>query len=120
MTEYKNYLGDKAEVVIRSDGKAVWLNVDNDVSVRVSCDTVSVEDQRQTTFEELVEYLGTEIRELRLKCSQYSESAKRKAADARDARRYSDASRHNGRQDVYEIMVAQLQRIIDDYKLTAK
>lgn len=110
-------IGEEAEIIVRSDGRTVWLNVDGQQIVRITVERVVVRDQRQTTDGEILGYVATEIRELRLKASQYAAMNSRKVKDAKDERRYSDSHRYEGRQDIWERVTALLDKILRDYNL---
>lgn len=109
--------GERLEVVVRADGKAVWLHLDGVQVMRFKVERVEVEDQRQTTIAETLGYVATEIRELRLKASQYAEMNKRKRSDAQAERRYGDGNRYEGRQEVWERVAAILDKMIREHGL---
>ena len=69
------------------------------------------------TPDEMVEYLATEIIQLRLDCSQFSLRQAEKSKDAQYQRRYAEANKHNGRSEAYETVAARLDKIIRDYSL---
>jgi len=110
-------IGVEAEIVIRSDGRAVWLNVDGQTIVRVGVERVRVEDQRQTTDAEILGYVAVELRELLLKASQYELSNKRKVGDAKAERRIADSHRYEGRMEVWARVWTLVNRILDSYDL---
>ena len=110
-------IGEEAEIIVRSDGRTVWLNVDGQQIVRISVERVKVTDQRETTDKEVLGYVATEIRELRLKASQYAGMNSRKVKDAKSERRYADSNRYEGRQDIWERVTALLDKILRDYGL---
>lgn len=109
---------DSVEVVVSSDGKQLWVHKDGDTVLRVAqIQKLNVRDDRSTTFQEMIEYLTTELRQLRLDCSQYSESQRRKVQDAHYERRYTDSHKAQGRKEVYDQIFAKIDRIMHDYKL---
>lgn len=116
-TPMSDKIGEVAEVLVRSDGRAVWLSVDGNQIVRIRVERVVVVDQRETTDGEVLEYVGTELRDLRMKTSQWSEMNKRKVDSAKAERRYADSNRYEGRQDIWERVTALLDKIIRDYNL---
>jgi hypothetical protein len=115
-----DWRGDVAEVVIRSDSQTVWVHVDGHTRLRAHVKTIRVEDQRQTTFEETIGYLATELSQLRSTMSQRAERQREKSLDAREGRRYADSHIAQGRREAFEMVAAIADRIIKDYDLDGR
>jgi hypothetical protein len=112
-----DWRGDECEIVVREDGMTAWVNIDGRTKLRASVKNVIVRDQRDMQASEVLEFVTDEIKQLMLDCSQHGMNERNKSIDAKAERRYSDAHKSNGRQEVYETMLGKLGRIVRDYRL---